>query len=513
MLRRIVVAVALVAAGCTRDVELPAPPPVLASGVVTGRVVMATPGRTDKVPVKDVVVSLQGSTNTVASDAEGRFSLDGIQSSTGALLFRLDLDRDGVIDHQKVLSLESLGAAPGRAVSAGDVVLSENARLHGRVRLADRQGAEGGHFGTLVFIPQSPFSSFTADDGSFVLDQLPEGTANLAAFHAGYDVGGVGSLTLQGGADLGLSAVVLDVQTSMPTPGRITGTVHLVPSADPGGTTLTATPATGGASRSGSAAADGTFTIAGLAPGVYDLSATHSGYTPALVGNVAVLPDEDTAVDLTIGQGVAASAITRTTPDAGAEVDAGVSDAGVPDAGAPDAGVPDAGLGLPCSSQADCPYYLQCLSSQCVPLCQNAGCGGGQVCDPPTGVCETPCDAGVCAPGQVCDTRGYYRAGCDVSLPCAGGLRCVNNACISECTPDGGQCALHQSCQGFVCKADGTCDLDSDCALSQFCWPTCACRAPPPRSTRAPGSRSRTRAPPRATARWARCAASTRASA
>jgi hypothetical protein len=153
-----------------------------------------------------------------------------------------------------VLSLDAIGAAPGRSVSAGDVVLSENARLHGRVRLADRQGSLGGHFGTLVFIPQSPFSTFTSDDGSFVLDQLPEGTANLAAFHDGYDVGGVGDLTLQGGADLGLSDLVLTVRSSVAAPGRITGSVTLVPSAEPGGTTLTATPATGGAAGSGTAA-------------------------------------------------------------------------------------------------------------------------------------------------------------------------------------------------------------------------------------------------------------------
>ncbi len=458
MIRRAVVAVALVCAGCTRDVTLPEPPPVLSSGVVSGRVVTATPGRADRVAVKGAVVSLQGSTNTVETDADGRFALDGIVVETGAVLFRLDVDHDGRPEQQRVLSLEVIGAGPGRAVSIGDVALSENARLHGRIRLADRQGSLGGHFGTLVFIPQSPFSTFTADDGSFVLDQLPEGTADLAAFHDGHDVGGVGGLVLQGGADLGLADLVLNVQTSTPTPGRLTGAVHLFPSADATGTALVATSATSGGSGSGSAGSDGTFAISGLAPGVYDLGATHSGYTPALVGNVAVLPGQETTIDVTLGQGVAVSAITRSTPDAS-----------VPDAGSSDAGTIDAGVGLACRTQVDCPYYLQCLDGTCQPLCQSAGCGAGQVCDSPTGVCETPCAGGVCAAGQVCDSRGYCRAGCDVSFPCAGGLRCVSGACVAECTPDGGQCGAHQSCQGFQCKADGTCDLDSDCALSAFC--------------------------------------------
>ena len=85
---------------------------------------------------------------------------------------------------QLALDLGELAAGPGRDVSVGDVLLGESATVHGRVRASDRAAMPGGHKGTAVFVPEGPFATFTADDGSFTLSELPPGTLRLAFFRS-----------------------------------------------------------------------------------------------------------------------------------------------------------------------------------------------------------------------------------------------------------------------------------------------------------------------------------------
>ncbi|MFO0598758.1 MAG: carboxypeptidase regulatory-like domain-containing protein [Myxococcaceae bacterium] len=466
-------AVAVAFGGCA-NLFLPDAPVPLATGVVTGRVVMAVPGRADRAPVKGVVVALGASTQSTVTDDQGVFALEGIVTTKGSVTFRLDADGDGTTDRQKTLAYEEIGAAPGRAVALGDVLLSENATLHGRVLRKDVATA-GGHGGTLVFVPASPWSAFTADDGSFVISQLPEGTVDVSAFRQGYAPQTLGGLALRGGEDLALRDVLLEPAANA-MPGRITGVVKTFPEASTAGASVSIVSAFGGAPVATTVDGAGAFAQAALQPGVYDLTFSLSGYTTVVVGNVAVLSGQDTPVEVTLGKGAAGEPLQREQPGVDAGVDGGVDagmDAGVDaglDAGT-DAGVVDAG-GLPCTTTLDCPSFYQCLSMQCVPLCSASSCNAdaGQVCDRNTGLCQTACVGGSCGAGFVCDGRGFCRQGCDVALQnCAAGERCVAGACTPECVPGTMPCGAHQFCDVNVCRADGTCASDSDCPLSQFC--------------------------------------------
>src|SRR5207253_1878713 len=108
----------------------------------------------------------------------------------------------------------------------GDVLLSQNATLHGKVLRSDIATANG-HAGTLVFVPVGPYQTSTGDDGTFQLNDLPEGTLSLAFFRPGYEPYGIDNVTLSGGQDLTLSTVKLTPSTTTSPPSLVKGRVRL----------------------------------------------------------------------------------------------------------------------------------------------------------------------------------------------------------------------------------------------------------------------------------------------
>jgi hypothetical protein len=125
-------------------------------------------------PAAGTVVSLlRSSARTGASD-KGFFQIRPINDDPGSLLFPFDADQDGSYECQRLLALADIGAGLGKDVSIGDLSMLENAFVRGKARLSDRPGA-GGHAGTSVFVPESPFGAVTFDDGSFAIENIPEG--------------------------------------------------------------------------------------------------------------------------------------------------------------------------------------------------------------------------------------------------------------------------------------------------------------------------------------------------
>jgi hypothetical protein len=113
------------------------------------------------------------------------FTLQGLTQRDATLLVQFDSDGDGTSDRQRLVDLRDYGAGPGRDVTLPTLTLGRNAVVSGKVLRGDVTTGSG-HRQTTVFVPQGPFSVQSGDDGSFVLDQMPEGTVTLAFFRGGY---------------------------------------------------------------------------------------------------------------------------------------------------------------------------------------------------------------------------------------------------------------------------------------------------------------------------------------
>lgn len=212
----------LATAGCI-DVTLPEPPPPPGPGSIQGTAVYAVAGRAGYRPAGGTRVTLINTgTSTFADRETGRFDLRGVRVSSGLLLFAFDADGDGTIDRQRAMELSAIGAGVGRDVALGEVVLSRNATVAGRVLRGDNPLATG-HAGTAVFVPGAPFATATADTGDFVLENLPDGPLQLAFFRAGYAPESR-DLTVRGGEESRVAAATLSASPSTAMmPAAVTG--------------------------------------------------------------------------------------------------------------------------------------------------------------------------------------------------------------------------------------------------------------------------------------------------
>jgi hypothetical protein len=271
--------------GC-HDLDLPPIPDPARPGAITGRAVSALAGRQTLIGVPKARVELMGTGLAVLTDANGYFRLEGIRTSSSKVLFSVDLDGDGQADRQKLLALDALRAGPGRSVAVGEVELMENAVIHGRVRLEGASGQQG-HAGTLVVVPQGPYTTTTSDDGSFALADLPAGALSLAFFKAGYEAQALEGLSLQGGQDLSLRPVQLVAQTSVPPAVSLSGSVLLVDGGVASGAVVTVR--AGGLAEETSVDGEGGYALRGLPAGLYEAIFTRPGAETVSVTNLFLL--------------------------------------------------------------------------------------------------------------------------------------------------------------------------------------------------------------------------------
>ena len=275
-------------ASCSRSLELPPPPGPPAPGTVQGTVKYAVPGRASLRPANGAVIELLGTNIRTQSNEDGRFLLDGITTTEGRLLIRFDLNADSKPDFQKVISLAEIQAGVGRNVALGEVELGKNASVVGKVRLSDKPNQVGGLSGTAVFVPEGPFSTTTADDGSFILSDLPPGPLALAIYRAGYTTEAQ-SLDLRSGEEFRVG----DLKLVPRPPGEMqtataTGKVTVEPVGDALDGTKVSLDAAGATSVVRTTNAQGVFTFETLVPGLYNLTANKTGYGPATLFNVLI---------------------------------------------------------------------------------------------------------------------------------------------------------------------------------------------------------------------------------
>ncbi|MBX7098567.1 MAG: carboxypeptidase regulatory-like domain-containing protein, partial [Myxococcaceae bacterium] len=289
----------LAGAGC-RDLVIPPEPGAPKPGSIQGKVVGSEPGRPGTKPLAGVQVEVLGLGLTTVTDSDGYFRIDGVTTDAGQILFRFDSDHDGKPDRQKLLSLKALKAGPDKNVALGDVLLSENATIRGKV-LLDEVATASGHAGTLIFVPVGPYKTTTGDDGSFVLTDLPEGSVSIAFFAQGHAPDGFDNLTLSGGQELTLRTVRLKVATMASPPATVKGRVLVSDGSAAAGASV-ALQGTGPALNA-TAGSDGAFTFMDVQTGLYTVTASRTGAASARFVNLLVSGVDVTLPDLVLGTG------------------------------------------------------------------------------------------------------------------------------------------------------------------------------------------------------------------
>lgn len=448
---------AAVAASCSRDLTLPVEP---GAGALAGRVLLARPGQVEKVPLAGVEVNLLGSGLTAVTNAGGTFELSDFEASSGLVLFRVTVAGEV---RQRLLEVADYGTGPKRRVNVGDIVLGASASVRGKVLRGDIS-AKGGHGGTTIFVPAGPFTGYTNDDGSFVVERMPEGPLELYAFRQGYAPLTLGSINLRAGEVVTLADFNLSVAPNQ-TPGSMSAKLAFRPeAAGAGDAQVRLVDESTGAVVTATVSEALEVNAPDVPVGLYRLIATRSGYSQLDVVNVLIVASTEAKVGtltLTTAPYFDAGTPPRYDPDAG-RIDAGETP--------PDSGVIDAGTGL-CSSQAECQMGRWCdpKVARCVPLCANdVDCGFGRVCQQSTKTCVTSC-AGMCGAGQVCNAQNICQSVCDGAFPCPSGQKCAAGMCVPECSVNADCQSPFLGCDFGVCRRNTFCNNDFDCTREQVC--------------------------------------------
>ncbi|MEW5743479.1 MAG: carboxypeptidase regulatory-like domain-containing protein, partial [Myxococcota bacterium] len=270
-------------AGC-RELELPPPP---GPGTVQAVVVYAHPGQYDLVPAVGARARLlRGTEAAVVEDPEGRLVLGGLGHAPPPLLITFDSDADGVDDRQRLVNLAAAGAGFGRDVFLGTLALNRNAEVTGKVKRGDRAQLAGGHGGISLYVPEAPFATTSADDGTYRLSALPEGELTIAAFVEGYEPFAQ-TIALRGGERLSLADIELKPNPGAPTVGALSGSAYLTDGAPAAGVTVTA-------SQTAEAPpvvtdAQGAFSFPALTVGLWNVRFERTGLATLRVDNVLVV--------------------------------------------------------------------------------------------------------------------------------------------------------------------------------------------------------------------------------
>lgn len=266
-----------------RDLSIPSLPSTN-PGTVQGQLAYAVVGRSTYAPAGNASIQLLGSGLSTTSDVDtGSFVLEGISQSTGQVLVTFDQNHDGRIDRQKLLSLSALKAGIGRDVALGQVILGMNASASGRA-LRGNITTTGGHAGTTVFVSNTPLATVTTDDGSFLLDQLPEGPVQLSFFRAGYGLETV-NVTLEGGQEGRVAAVRLKEEPP-DTAQRASLSGTIVSKDQQPVVNATVHAASNGFEATATTDGTGRFGLANLRPGLYQFAIEREGYESTKLTNI-----------------------------------------------------------------------------------------------------------------------------------------------------------------------------------------------------------------------------------
>lgn len=271
--------------------------------------------------IPDVTVNVfsADSTSMTTTGPDGSFTLGDLAAGTMRVSFRKE---DAFINEQRSLT------APSRDVN---VELPMGGTIRGRVVekgsskpvTAFQAGVSASRSGGGMMMMAPPLlKSFTSDDGSFVLENVPSGAMNLIASATGYSAARLNVDVPEGKT---VSDVVLELEPGVRLTGRVTG---------PTGTPLadaavgvqpspTGSFAMTGSLRRTTTDSSGEYVLEGLDPGEETIQVTHPKYNS--VSKSVTLKGRDTKLDIQLEGGSTVRGVVVTdsgAPVADAEVDA-----------------------------------------------------------------------------------------------------------------------------------------------------------------------------------------------
>ena len=487
----------MLAAACTRDLDLPAP--LAPTGFLSGRAVSEIAGTDQTQAVANAQASIAGTNLHGVSDATGAFTLGPLPPGA----YRVLLLVPGTSSSEpRQRQIDGITVTRGATAALGDVSLRRNAQVSGRALL---DGTPTGNAGITVFVPGTNLVTVTGDSGQYTLRGIPEGTVRISTYRQGFTPASTADMAVQGGILTTAVDLVLPVSNATPQPGAIVGHVAVVGGDPLGATVAVYSPGNSQAVRTTQAAADGRFALDQLAPGIYQLRASLGTYPPVDVPNLLVT--SATSIDLPDALVLSPLGVDNTpfdagtpggpifAPDAGPSTDGGTGADGGSDGGHTVQCTTDNectggnlcvdNFCVPCAHDSDCRSGFICRQTACVRQCQaNADCGSGEVCSAGTcGPCVTSSDchdpAQVCLSGGVCGAcrgasdcpagKACLPGGCGACTKdpdCGAGNLCENGICGPGTCHDNTGCLPTQSCKLHECAA---CTLDKDCSVGRLC--------------------------------------------
>jgi len=182
---------------------------------ITGRVTGTVTNATTNEPLNDASVAVTGTTNSTDTQPDGSFTLDGVLQGSQTLRVR----KQGFNDATKTVTVVA-----GQSVSAGTIALtSTTGSITGTVINADTQAAIQG---ATVAVNGLSLSTTSNSDGSFTLDEVPQGSQTLRVSQQGFN-DATKAVTVIARTSISAGTITL---TSIPPPttGTITGTIVVV---------------------------------------------------------------------------------------------------------------------------------------------------------------------------------------------------------------------------------------------------------------------------------------------
>ncbi|MBL8915371.1 MAG: carboxypeptidase regulatory-like domain-containing protein [Archangium sp.] len=471
---RIALSCCLALAACSRDLELPDPPPTTA--FLTGRVVGAVPGTAVSAPLANVQVTLLNTNISGTTDERGNFVLGPLPSGTFRVFFSTKLATG---TRQRIIN--NVSVRTSLTNNLGDVSLQENALLTGRSLI---QGRTSGNIGITIFSPGTDYVTTSADNGGYLLSNLPEGSIRATAWRPGFTPATTTDIDLQGGVVTSAVDLILEPELMSAPAGSIIGSVTVLGREDFSGVTVKAISATTREVRATvSTDTEGRFTLPSLASDLYVVTVELTGYPSARIPNLAVAGGVQLELE-PIVLAVQNSGNTGTDNPIGGpsgplfNLDGGVTQ---PDGGDEDGGA----IGAECTIDNECASGRLCINNRCIGCSVNVQCRPGYSCQ--AGDCvrdcmnndECPsglaCIAGACVgcitssdcrdSALICNSQQRC-AQCTSRTECPVGKACLPTGC-GDCMNDL-DCGAGAICEQGVCTA-GNCHGNTDCAPNEAC--------------------------------------------
>jgi hypothetical protein len=212
-----------------------------------------------------------GSARSIAAqtqtDAAGSYTLGGLVSGTYTVYASCPSSLEKAVT-------TSVTVAAGKTAIATDLSLTPTGAIAGTVTLGS---STRGNLGIMVYVAGTSYFAMTADDGAFVISEVPAATGlALVVSMSGYD-SYVASVSVTAGAVTQAGTINLPAHTVPSTTGSVAGTATLSGSAGNAGIFVYLA----GTSSITLTADNGSFTLAGVAPGEYTLTASKEGYSAA----------------------------------------------------------------------------------------------------------------------------------------------------------------------------------------------------------------------------------------